>query len=205
MKKTTKERIIVEALTLFSKNGYEAVSVVQIASAVGIKAPSLYKHFKSKQDIFSAIINEMAQRYDEQMKNLLMNGKDPNEDKTMFLTMDIDTLIMTGKTLFQFYLHDEVSSKFRQLLAIEQYHDPALAKLYHEQYFYAPIAYQSSLFAHFIQAGTMKKEKPEIIALHFYAPLFTLLSFADSDASKEETIMNMLEEHVRQFHRLYIL
>ncbi|WP_261797230.1 TetR/AcrR family transcriptional regulator [Candidatus Stoquefichus massiliensis] len=30
----------------------DAVSVAQIADAVGIKVPSLYKHFKSKQDIF---------------------------------------------------------------------------------------------------------------------------------------------------------
>ena len=45
----TRQRILTEALSLFSKKGYEAVSVEQIAKAVGIKAPSLYKHYKSKQ------------------------------------------------------------------------------------------------------------------------------------------------------------
>ena len=48
----TKGRILSAALELFSKRGYEAVTVEQIAQAVGIKAPSLYKHFKSKRDIF---------------------------------------------------------------------------------------------------------------------------------------------------------
>ena len=43
---TTKQRILTEAVKLFSKEGYEAVSVDQIAKAVGIKAPSLYKHYK---------------------------------------------------------------------------------------------------------------------------------------------------------------
>ena len=38
----TKHKILLEALRLFSKRGYDAVSVEQIASAVGIKAPSLY-------------------------------------------------------------------------------------------------------------------------------------------------------------------
>ena len=43
MKRTdTKKRIMEEALRLFSENGYDAVSVEQIAQAVGIKAPSLY-------------------------------------------------------------------------------------------------------------------------------------------------------------------
>ena len=40
--RNTKERILLEALKLFSNEGYEAVSVEQIAAAVGIKAPSLY-------------------------------------------------------------------------------------------------------------------------------------------------------------------
>ena len=54
-KEDTKQRILDEALWLFSQSGYDAVSVERIASAVGIKAPSLYKHFKSKQEIFDAI------------------------------------------------------------------------------------------------------------------------------------------------------
>ena len=46
---TTKQRILSEALKLFASKGYEAVSVAQIAGAVGIKAPSLYKHYDSKR------------------------------------------------------------------------------------------------------------------------------------------------------------
>lgn len=57
-KEDTKQRILDEALRLFSQSGYDAVSVERIASAVGIKAPSLYKHFKSKQEIFDAIVAE---------------------------------------------------------------------------------------------------------------------------------------------------
>ncbi len=40
---TTKERILNEALTLFAENGYDGTSMEQIATKVGIKAPSLYK------------------------------------------------------------------------------------------------------------------------------------------------------------------
>ena len=56
---TTKQKILTEALKLFSQNGYEAVSVEQIANAVGIKAPSLYKHYKGKRDIFDHILQRM--------------------------------------------------------------------------------------------------------------------------------------------------
>ena len=40
----TKTRRRTEALRLFAVSGYEAVTVEQISAAVGIKAPSLYKH-----------------------------------------------------------------------------------------------------------------------------------------------------------------
>lgn len=51
----TKQRILDEALTLFSEKGYANVFVGDIAERVGIKAPSLYKHYKNKRAIFDAI------------------------------------------------------------------------------------------------------------------------------------------------------
>ena len=47
----TKERLIKAALDLFSENGYEGTSVDQIAKVVGIKAPSIYAHFKGKEEL----------------------------------------------------------------------------------------------------------------------------------------------------------
>ncbi|MEE3499020.1 MAG: TetR/AcrR family transcriptional regulator, partial [Ruminococcus bromii] len=41
----TKQKILNKALELFSSQGYDSVSVSEIAKAVGIKAPSLYNHF----------------------------------------------------------------------------------------------------------------------------------------------------------------
>ena len=52
---STKEKILDAALTLFAENGYDGTSVEQIANIVGIKAPSLYKHYKGKEDILNAL------------------------------------------------------------------------------------------------------------------------------------------------------
>ena len=49
----TKHKILDEALTLFSEKGFANVFVNEIAERVGIKAPSLYKHYKSKQAILT--------------------------------------------------------------------------------------------------------------------------------------------------------
>ena len=51
----TREKIIYESLNLFSAKGFDAISVRDIANAVGIKASSIYNHFKSKYEIFDTM------------------------------------------------------------------------------------------------------------------------------------------------------
>ena len=53
---TTKQKILNEALSLFLEKGYSAVYVGDIAEAVGMKTPSLYKHYKNKQDILIPVL-----------------------------------------------------------------------------------------------------------------------------------------------------
>lgn len=83
-KEDTKQRILDEALRLFSQSGYDAVSVERIASAVGIKAPSLYKHFKSKQDIFDAIVAETYRRYDIFTDGIDVHVSESKADEKVF-------------------------------------------------------------------------------------------------------------------------
>ena len=80
----TKQRILDEALTLFSEKGYANVFVGDIAEAVGIKAPSLYKHYKSKKAIFDAIIDEMNRLFTEQVKAMQINVKDASTDAGVY-------------------------------------------------------------------------------------------------------------------------
>ena len=63
----TKQRILEKSLELFSTKGYDAVSVGEIAKAVGIKAPSLYNHFPSKQAIFDAILEDLSDFFNQQL------------------------------------------------------------------------------------------------------------------------------------------
>ncbi|MFG1707549.1 TetR/AcrR family transcriptional regulator [Nonomuraea sp. M3C6] len=64
MTRSTRERIIDEALRLFAERGYSATSVAEIEAASGLSpgAGGLYRHFKSKYEVLSAAINEHASR-----------------------------------------------------------------------------------------------------------------------------------------------
>ena len=52
----TKDRIRREALKLFSRRGYAAVGIQEVAEASGITKPSLYHHFGSKAGLFDEIL-----------------------------------------------------------------------------------------------------------------------------------------------------
>lgn len=201
--KTTKQRILAEALTLFAENGYEAVSVGQIAEAVGIKAPSLYKHYKSKQSIFDAILTEMERRYEEQAAAMQLNGTDAKKDVKLYENISEESLIKIGRELFLYFLHDEYVCKFRKMLTIEQYHNKELAALYTKQYVDDTLSYQGMLFRLLSQVGVLKQESAQIMSIHFYAPIYLLLTVCDRQPEREEEVLQILEQHIRQFNRLY--
>lgn len=57
----TASRITQVALAQFAHHGYEATSLAMIADEVGIKKPSIYAHFKSKQDLFLHVLQTVFQ------------------------------------------------------------------------------------------------------------------------------------------------
>ena len=61
-----KEEILTVALHLFARDGYEAVSVSQIAGELDMTKGALYRHYKSKRDIFDCIVERMEQGDSEQ-------------------------------------------------------------------------------------------------------------------------------------------
>jgi len=70
-----KDEIIQTSAILFKKKGFSAVTMRDIAKAMGIKAASLYNHINSKQEILSIIIISLAEQFTEQMKSIKMSDK----------------------------------------------------------------------------------------------------------------------------------
>jgi AcrR family transcriptional regulator len=199
----TRHRILDEALTLFSERGYANVYVGDIAERVGIKAPSLYKHYKNKQAIFDAIIDEMNSRFMEQAGSLNISGMDPTADAAIYKNMNEDSMIELGKSLFLYYLHDDYTKRFRKMLTIEQFHDKDLAAMYSKLYVDDPLSYQGMLLGMIAASGMLKTDDVEIMTLHFYAPIYYLLTICDRDPAREPWALETLDRHIRQFDRLY--
>ncbi len=67
------------ATKLFARNGYEATTTAAIALAAGVTEPILYRHFKSKQELFVAIVNAVSNDTMRQWEQLIAGVVDPAE------------------------------------------------------------------------------------------------------------------------------
>lgn len=203
-KKNTKQVILEEALNLFAVHGYEGVSVADIADAVGIKASSLYKHYKNKHDIFNSILVKMAARYKKTTDQLGIDGNNAKTAAPQYTGMSEENLINVGTGLFLYFLHDEYAAKFRKMLTIEQYKDPLVSKLYVEQYIDSPLLFQSVLFDDFMNEKTMRGFDANVAAMHFYAPIYLMLCLCDNCPDRETEALGYIRLHIIQFRKIYM-
>lgn len=196
-KEPTKQRIVTEAVRLFAKDGYEAVTVEQIATAVGIKAPSLYKHYKGKRDVFESILARMNQMDYERAKEYGMPEGTMEEMAEQYARTPLEKIKIYSRAQFLHWTEDGFSSAFRRMLTVEQFRSQEMSELYQQYLGAGPVGYMADLFAQM----TKDEGNGMQLALEFYSPMFLLYSMYDAAAGEEEaeTITEMLSQHVERF------
>lgn len=109
MSKTTKEDILIVALHLFARDGYEAVSVSQIAGELGMTKGALYRHYESKRDIFEHIVKGwsrgMANRQNHMICLLIKRKMNLNSMKRFLRTISWNTVNLCFRIGQKMILH----------------------------------------------------------------------------------------------------
>ena len=198
----TKRKILDKALELFSTQGYDSVSVGEIAKAVGIKAPSLYNHFPSKQAIFDAIVEATAAQYERDTDRIDIHVQDAERDIPVFTEIMADGLFEKVRQIFEYSLHNESISRFRRMMTIEQFRSPELAALYSQRYVDRVLHYHAGLFRDLIAAGKVRAEDPDALALLYVAPVLTLIGVCDRQPEREAECREKLRQHVDLFFQM---
>lgn len=74
-----REQLIAVATKQFAKFGYDATTTASIAEAAGVTEPILYRHFATKQELFTAITREMSEQTLTHWRELVEDIDDPAE------------------------------------------------------------------------------------------------------------------------------
>ena len=173
-----KEEILIAALNLFARDGYEAVSVSQIAGELGMTKGALYRHYKSKKDIFNCIVERMKQQDSEQASDHDMPEDDKERMPEKYETVSLDDFVEYSKSMFEYWTEDDFAASFRKMLTIEQFRSEEMQKLYQQYLVSGPTEYVKDLFKN------MEIKNPEKNAVIFYANMFFYYSMYDGAADK---------------------
>lgn len=200
---TTREKIIYEALSLFSVKGYDAVTIREIASAVEIKESSIYNHFKNKKDILNIIIEETLKRYYYTLESVQIPESEDDNVSELYDNITDDRFLDMCTKIFLFYLKDDYISKLRRLLTIEQYGNEEIGEIFRNVFIDRVLETQRQVLQKFIDSGRFIQGDAYTMALHFYSPIFLLLYKYDNCPEREEEAILALKKHANQYNAIY--
>lgn len=198
----TKQRILDKALELFSARGYDAVSVGEIAEAVGIRAPSLYNHFPGKQAIFDAIVESTAAQYEADTGKIDIHVENAARDVLVFAEITAEGLFEKVRQIFEYSLHNQCIRRFRRMMTMEQFRSPELAALYSERYVDRVLAYHAGIFRALMASGEIRPQDPDTLAMMYTAPVLTLIAVCDRQPEREGECLEKLRKHVTLFFQM---
>lgn len=193
---TTRDKILNETLTLFSENGFDGTSVEQIAEKVGIKAPSLYNHFKGKEDILNALIDMAEARYEEFFGSDKHIGKPP-ESKEEF--------IQTAMQKISFTMRDPMIRKMRKFLVREQFRSERFAEITTRHQVGGVQKMYAKIIEDMMNEGLFKQDDPSLLAMELTSPVVVMIAKADRQPQYRQKVMQDIEKHLRHFFAVYMM
>ncbi|MCR5807871.1 MAG: TetR/AcrR family transcriptional regulator [Oscillospiraceae bacterium] len=197
MKKgNTKERLIMAALDLFSVKGYEGTSVEEIARAVGIKAPTMYKYLKSKEELLLILIDQSEKEYDNGMKQNLQVAYEINSGSE---------LKNYAMKLIEFTINNDMAVKMRRLLTIEQYRNEQFAESATRHHVKTIQSIFADIFRKMMDKGLMIQGDANIYALEFAAPVTLMIQMSDRQPEKKTQALETINRHFDVFIERYCI
>ena len=81
MAQSSRERILDAAEARFAEKGFSATSVAEIADDVGIRGPSLYKHFDTKAALYHAVAKRLIKTTHQLRRRLIVNHPETHDKR----------------------------------------------------------------------------------------------------------------------------
>ena len=197
----TKEKIFDVALDLFSKKGYDSVSLREIADGVGIKKSSIYSHYASKEAILMDIFEYFTDffKYDE-----LLNSKD------LLLAADNELLLENpemfyhlGSEAIREMLSEDRNLKIFKMIFVQMYHNENIRLFFQNEILVKPLVFWNGFFTILKEKGIIRSDcNPKLLAKEYYSfPIYLLLEMcAKYDDFPKSCIDNFFyeaEEHAK--------
>lgn len=194
MENTTKEKILDEALVSFAVKGYKGTNLRDLAAGIGLSKSALYKHYAGKEDIWNAVLDRMELYYSEHFGS---------PEKMPETPCSCDELLKMTMRMLDFTVHDRKIILTRQLLLTEQFHNERARRFATQHFLTDTKDIFMHVFSRMMEAGTLKKDDPEMLAFVYTSPITVLIQLCDREPEREPEIMSRIESFVHHFIETY--
>ena len=92
VKQPSRDKILDQAEALFARRGFAGIGLAEVAEAVGLGKSSLFHHFRSKAQLYAAVIARILARIEAVMMRSLAAGGSPTERVERWIDVLVDTL-----------------------------------------------------------------------------------------------------------------
>lgn len=186
---STREKLLDAALDLFSRKGYSATSVDEIAESIGIKGPNIYKYFKGKEALFSELAHVEDSDYRTKMQF---------EDPSLTIKTAEDLKRFTLEQ-FLYTVNEEKVTKLRKMCTIEQFRDPNFSEqITLHQYTNIQTLF-TKIMAGLMKEGLIEKCDPAVLALMYTSPTNIMIQNCDREPSRKDEALKKIEAHIDFF------
>ncbi|WP_165060704.1 TetR/AcrR family transcriptional regulator [Adlercreutzia sp. ZJ154] len=190
MAKDTKQRILDEALVMFAQRGYEGTNMRELAQALGLGKSALYKHYASKEDIWTSMLEALEAHYSQSFGS---------EDNLPPIPSSCDELVEMSIQMVGFTIHDEKIVLTRRLLLAEQHRDERAKALASEHFLKRLERIFTHVFAGMMDKDLLKRCDPRLLALAYTAPVSALIMECDRYPEKEREITERIHAFITHF------
>lgn len=192
-----KEEIILITLELAAANGLSNVSMAQIAEKMGIRKPSLYNHFKSKEEIIAAMYQYLREKSKEQLSLADIDYGEFIKDKSMeeALTKSVTNYssMNTESKMFSFY----------KVIYSERSVNPTAAKIMAEETKRMILATKNLFYALQVHKKIHVKDI-DMAATSFAMTVHAMMDYQlDCSCSGEPFEQNMIQNYIKWFCNQY--
>ena len=194
MAKDTKERILDEALRQFSQKGYDGTNIRELTASLGLVKSSMYKHYKSKEEIWNSLLDRMIAYYNERFGST--ENLPPVPDT-------LDELVAMTMRMVDITVHDERIVMTRKLLSIEQYRDERARQLATKHFLTGLTKMFTYIFDGMMNKGLLRHDDPKMLAFAYTAPISSLIHLCDREPEKTADAISQIKAFSEHFVRVY--
>ena len=194
MAKDTKERILDEALRQFSQKGFDGTNIRELTASLGLVKSSMYKHYKSKEEIWNSLLDRMIAYYNERFGSA--ENLPPVPDT-------LDELVAMTTRMVDITVHDERIVMTRKLLSIEQYRDERARQLATKHFLTGLTEMFTYIFDGMMKKGLLRNDDPQMLAFAYTAPISALIHLCDREPEKTADAISQIKAFSEHFVRVY--